>query len=175
MESMYRFIPNLMSGLRIFLIIPFTYSLAYDDMTAVVLITVTMILSDYFDGYLARKWDVVSDAGKILDPLADKLCVAAIGLVLVFMRGFPLMLVILLVLRDILILIAGFLLIRKDSDVPISNALGKVTVGIIAVCILIYLFQVDFLKSPAVILTVIMLVVSSVSYWRLFQRIIRPK
>jgi CDP-diacylglycerol--glycerol-3-phosphate 3-phosphatidyltransferase len=164
-----------MSGLRIFLIIPFTYSLAYDDMKAVVLITVTMILSDYFDGYLARKWDVVSDAGKILDPLADKFCVAAIGLVLVFMRGFPLMLVILLVLRDILILIAAFLLIRKDSYVPISNALGKVTVGIIAVCLLIYLFQVDFLKSPAVILTVIMLVVSSVSYWRLFQRIIRPK
>lgn len=157
------------------MIIPFTYSLAYDDMTAVVLITVTMILSDYFDGYLARKWDVVSDAGKILDPLADKLCVAAIGLVLVFMRGFPLMLVVLIVLRDILILIAGFLLIRKDSDVPISNTLGKVTVGIIAVCILIYLFQVDFLKSPAVILTVIMLVASSVSYWRLFQRIIRPK
>lgn len=157
------------------MIIPFTYSLAYDDMTAVVLITVTMVLSDYFDGYLARKWDVVSDAGKILDPLADKLCVAAIGLVLVFMRGFPLMLVILLVLRDILILIAGFLSIRKDSHVPISNALGKVTVGVIAGCLLIYLFRVDFLKSPAVILTVIMLVVSSVSYWRLFQRIIRPK
>lgn len=172
---MYRFIPNLISGLRIFLIIPFTYSLAYDDMTAVVLITVTMILSDYFDGYLARKWDVVSDAGKILDPLADKLCVAAIGLVLVFMRGFPLMLAILLVLRDILILIAGVLLIRKDSHVPISNDLGKVTVGIIALCLLIYLFQVDFLKSPAVVLTVIMLAVSTVSYWRAFQRIIRPK
>jgi len=172
MQPLFRYIPNILSGLRVFLIFPFTYSLAYDDMPAVLLIVITMILSDYFDGYLARKWNVVSDAGKILDPLADKLCIAAVGLVLVFLRGFPLLLVILLVLRDILILTAGFLLIRKDSHVPAFNVPGKVTVGVVAVCLLIYLFRVDFLKLPAVILTVIMLVISSVSYWKMFRQAI---
>lgn len=175
MEPLYRYIPNILSGLRIFLIIPFTYSLAYDDMTAVILITATMILSDYFDGYLARKWNVVSDAGKILDPIADKLCVAAIGLVLVFLRGFPLLLVILFVIRDIIILIAGFLLMRKDSHVPVSNALGRVTVSVVAICLLVYLFRVNFLKSPAVIFTVIMLVMSSISYWKMFREVVQPK
>ncbi len=169
MEPLHRYIPNILSALRIFLIFPFTYSLAYDDMPAVILIVITMILTDYFDGYLARKWNVVSDAGKILDPLADKICVAAVALVLVFLRGFPLLLVILLVLRDVLILIAGFLILRKDSHVPVSNVLGKVTVGIVAACLLIYLFRLDFLKAPAVILTAVMLVVSSVSYWKMFR------
>ena len=69
MEPLYRYIPNTLSVLRVFLILPFTYSLAYDDMLAVLLIAVTMILTDYFDGYLARKRNVVSDAGKILEPL----------------------------------------------------------------------------------------------------------
>lgn len=169
MEPVYRYVPNTLSVLRVFLIIPFTYSLAYDDMLAVLLIAVTMILTDYFDGYLARKWNVVSDAGRILDPLADKLCVAAVGIVLVFLRGFPLFLIILLLLRDIIILVAGFLMIRKNSQVPVSDALGKVTVAVVSTCLLIYLFRMDLLKAPAVILTIIMLLVSSVSYWKMFR------
>lgn len=172
MISLHTHIPNILSGLRVFLIIPFIYSLAYDDMVAVFLIVVTMILSDYFDGYLARKWNLVSDSGKILDPLADKLCVAAIGIVLVFLRGFPLLLAMVLVLRDILILIAGLLMMRKYPQVPVSNVLGRVTVSVVAFCMLVYLFRVDFLKSPAVILTVIMLVISSVSYWKKFREVL---
>lgn len=175
MIPLHTHIPNILSGLRVFLIIPFIYSLAYDDMVAVFLIVVTMILSDYFDGYLARKWNLVSDSGKILDPLADKLCVAAIGIVLVFLRGFPLLLAMVLVLRDILILIAGLLMMRKYPLVPVSNVLGRVTVSVVAFCMLVYLFRVDFLKSPSVILTVIMLVISSASYWKKFREALLAK
>lgn len=164
MEIFYKHIPNILSGLRIFLVIPFIYSLAYDDMPAVVLIAVTMVLTDYFDGFLARKWNIESETGRILDPLADKICVASVGLVLVFLRGFPPLLLIALILRDLGILLAGLLVIRNRSVVPVSNILGKVTAGVIAACLLIYLFQIEVLKAPAVVFTVIMLVLSSLSY-----------
>jgi CDP-diacylglycerol--glycerol-3-phosphate 3-phosphatidyltransferase len=163
-EILYKHIPNMLSGLRIFLIIPFIYSLAYDDMPAVVLIAVTMILTDYFDGFLARRWNIESETGRILDPLADKICVASVGLVLVFLRGFPPLLLIAMIARDLGILLTGLLVIRNRSVVPVSNILGKITAGVMAACLLVYLFEIGFLKAPAVIITIIMLVVSSLSY-----------
>jgi CDP-diacylglycerol--glycerol-3-phosphate 3-phosphatidyltransferase len=163
-DNLYKHIPNILSGLRIFLVIPFIYSLAYDDMPAVVLIAATMILTDYFDGFLARRWRAETEAGRILDPLADKICVASVGLVLVFLRGFPPLLLIALLVRDLGILLAGLLVIRNRSAVPVSNFLGKVTVGVIAACLLVYLFEIEFLKTLMVVITIVMLVVSSLSY-----------
>lgn len=164
MDNLHKHIPNILSGLRIFLVIPFVYSLAYDDMPAVVLIAATMILSDYFDGFLARRWKTETEVGRILDPLADKFCVASVGLVLVLLRGFPPLLLIALIVRDLGILLTGLLVIRSRSEVPVSNILGKVTVGVIAACMLVYLFEIDFLKTLAVVITIIMLIVSSLSY-----------
>jgi CDP-diacylglycerol--glycerol-3-phosphate 3-phosphatidyltransferase len=169
MEILYKHIPNILSGLRIFLVIPFIYSLAYDDMPAVVLIALAMILSDYFDGFLARRWNIETETGRILDPLADKICVASVGLVLVFLRGFPPLLLIAVIVRDLGILLAGLLVIRNKSVVPVSNVLGKMTAGVLAICLLIYLFEIEFLKTPAVVITIIMLVVSSLSYLVVFR------
>lgn len=164
MDNLYKHIPNILSGLRIFLVIPFVYSLAYDDMPAVILIAATIILTDYFDGFLARRWRSETEVGRILDPLADKICVASVGMALVFLRGFPPLLLLALIVRDLGILMAGLLVIRNRSAVPVSNVLGKLTVGVIAACLLVYLFEIEFLKTLTVIITIIMLVLSSLSY-----------
>lgn len=170
MDIVRQNIPNALSVMRVIMILPFSYALIYDDMTGVVLIMAAILLSDYFDGYLARKWDATSDLGKILDPLADKICVATVGIILVFLRGFPLSLAIAMILRDILIVIAGLMLIRKDTRIPVSNNLGRVTVSSFALCMIVYLFQWTALKTPAVVLAVVMLLASSVSYGRMFYR-----
>jgi CDP-diacylglycerol--glycerol-3-phosphate 3-phosphatidyltransferase len=170
MDVVRQNIPNALSVMRIIMILPFSYALIYDDMTGVILIMVAILLSDYFDGYLARKWGATSDLGMILDPLADKACVATVGIILVFLRGFPLSLAIAMILRDILIVVAGLMLIRKDTMIPVSNNLGRVTVSSFAACMIVYLFQWNALKAPAVILAVVMLVASSISYARIFYR-----
>ena len=61
-------------------------------------------LSDFFDGFIARKWDQVTDLGKILDPMADS--IARISVFLTFTQGFiklPLLLVLVFLYRDVVI------------------------------------------------------------------------
>jgi len=155
------------------MIVPFIYALIYENITGMFLIMITILSTDYFDGFLARRWNATSDLGRILDPLADKICVAATGIVLVVLRGFPIPLAAAMILRDIIILMAGLYLVRRDFPIPVSNNIGRATVGVFAACMIVYLFRLNFLKAPVVILTVGMLILSLVSYGRMFLRTIR--
>ncbi|MEE9555386.1 MAG: CDP-alcohol phosphatidyltransferase family protein, partial [candidate division Zixibacteria bacterium] len=163
-------IPNALSILRIIMIIPFIYAFVYEDYLGVVLILATILATDYFDGYLARKWDASSDLGRVLDPLADKITVASIGILMVFLRGFPLWLALGLVVRDLLILIAAFQMMRKELPIPVSNNLGRFTVGVFAATMIVYLFRLNIMKTPAVLLSTIMIVWSMISYGRVYFR-----
>ena len=70
-------IPNALTILRFLLVPVFLYFLYMSDSGALISLIIFVIasLTDYVDGTLARKWNVVSDFGKIMDPLADKLLV----------------------------------------------------------------------------------------------------
>ena len=73
-------LPNLLSLLRILIIPVLVYLLNYTDRASSLIAALLFLLAsitDYFDGYLARRTKTVSDLGKILDPLADKLIVAS--------------------------------------------------------------------------------------------------
>ncbi len=71
-------IPNLLTLLRILLIIPFCYfvtaGIQWDALALVIFVVAAF--TDWFDGFYARRFKQFSDAGKLLDPLADKLLVA---------------------------------------------------------------------------------------------------
>ncbi len=170
MDMVRKNIPNMLSILRVVMIIPFIYALVYEDYVGVVLILITILGTDYFDGYLARKWDASSELGRILDPLADKITVASVGILMIFLRGFPVWLALGLVVRDLIILLAAFHMIRRDLPIPISNNLGRVTVGVFAATLIIFLFRLEVMKTPAVLLSAIMVVVSTVSYGKMFFR-----
>jgi CDP-diacylglycerol---glycerol-3-phosphate 3-phosphatidyltransferase len=73
-------LPNLLSLFRILIIPVLVYLLTYNDRVSGLLAAFLFVLAsitDYFDGYLARRNRSVSDVGKILDPLADKLMVVS--------------------------------------------------------------------------------------------------
>lgn len=106
---MYKKIPNALTILRMLLVPLFIWLLFFarqDSASAWALaIFVIASVTDYFDGYLARKWDVISDFGKIMDPLADKLLVlsALIGLTLLPPFKLHPAIFILIFLREVLI------------------------------------------------------------------------
>lgn len=94
-------------------------------------------LSDLLDGYVARKLNQVSELGKIIDPLADKICVISIGIILLIQNIIPLWFVLVIVLRDILIFSGGIYLKYSKKIVPASNWIGKISVFIIG-CTLLF-------------------------------------
>ena len=76
-------IPNLLSVLRILVIAPFAYFFLNGQLLLAVLFLAFSGLSDMFDGMIARKFNQITELGKMLDPLADKLTQGTIALSLI--------------------------------------------------------------------------------------------
>lgn len=105
-------LPNGVSFLRILLIPVFAYLIVHRPTTTAGLILFAVVVAtDWVDGWLARRTDQVSELGKILDPTADRLAIAA-GLIALVVRGaFPLWAALLILVRDAAVVIAGAVLL----------------------------------------------------------------
>ncbi len=101
-------VPNLLSLVRILLIPVFVLLLLRRGTEAAGLILLGLVVStDWIDGYIARHTGQVSNVGKLLDPIADRLAIAS-GLIALVARGaFPLWAALLVIVRDLLVMIAG--------------------------------------------------------------------
>lgn len=125
---------NYLSLLRLFLAIPFWFVLQTDSTApnyAAVALAFFAALTDISDGYFARRFNQVTEWGKIIDPLADKVCVAVIALQLWLHGSMPGLLFWIIISRDVLILIASLALSSRLQKVLPSNYLGKITVLVI--------------------------------------------
>lgn len=133
------YISNLVSILRILLIIPVSYLLLYkfeSENTLIIILVLCMYFSDLLDGYLARKLNQVSEFGKIIDPLADKIAVISIAIILLILGKIPIWYVSVIVIRDVLILSFGIYLDKKKDIRLMSNYPGKIAVFSIGLIIL---------------------------------------
>ncbi|MBE6823759.1 MAG: CDP-alcohol phosphatidyltransferase family protein [Ruminococcaceae bacterium] len=119
-------IPNIICLIRILLITPFVEFFLDGDYLWAALVIIASGLSDCFDGMIARKFNQESELGKILDPLADKLTLLAVGVCITIVEPFFLPIMIILVLKDILMLIGSSKVIKKGVLVPKSKWYGKV-------------------------------------------------
>lgn len=82
-------------------------------------------VTDFLDGYIARKYNMISNFGKFMDPLADKLLVCSALICLLALGRINVFLVLVIIARDFII--SGFRLVASDKDVVIAaNMWGKV-------------------------------------------------
>jgi cardiolipin synthase len=107
-------VPNLLSLIRILLIPVFVLLILHHGTEAAGVILLAVVVStDWIDGYIARRTGQVSNLGKILDPVADRLAIAA-GLIALMARdAFPVWAGLLVLIRDGLILAAGAALLFR--------------------------------------------------------------
>jgi len=120
-------IPNVISFLRIALIPVFVFLIVDPDTRrAGLVLFVVVVATDWVDGALARAIGQVSDLGKVLDPVADRLAIAAGLIALVVADAFPLWAALLILVRDVTVLIAGLVLLSTRRARIEVRHLGKV-------------------------------------------------
>ncbi len=121
-----RQIPNILTVLRIALIVPFSYFLLSQQYQHAFLTFVIAGVSDGVDGFLARQFDWRSRFGAIADPLADKLLLITTYVLLTWLGELPLWLVLLIFGRDLIIVVGGLLFHYKVHRFDIQpTLLGK--------------------------------------------------
>lgn len=166
---------NILSMLRAVLAIPVTYLILVDGPVIWILgLILLAAMTDWFDGHLARWSHTVSDWGKVLDPLADKIAALAVSMALVIRGSLPAWFVGFLLVREVLIVLGGILLARRTGYVVMSIWWGKIAVTALAVTVLAALLKAD----PPVLqfcvwLTVALIVYASVLYVLRFRRVLR--
>ena len=159
-------VSNAVSALRVVLVPPTLYSiwLGPDFHWVVFWLVMGMVVSDILDGALARARNEVTEWGKIIDPIADKLAIDSIAAMLVYMKGLPLWVAATVIGRDVLIVIGGVLLASRVKEVPSSNFWGKATTCVMAALLLTYAMDFDPPKPVLVPLAGFLILASFVSY-----------
>ena len=111
-------LPNKLTIFRVILVIPFVALMlnGYDLWAVAVFIIAS--LTDLLDGKIARKYNLITDFGKFMDPLADKLLACAAMICLVEMGRLPAWMVIVIISREFII--SGFRLVASDNGVVIA-------------------------------------------------------
>lgn len=159
---------------RAVLVVPivfFLYGSSPVDKWVAVALIVLSSLTDLFDGMLARYRNEVTEVGKIIDPIADKLSVVAVLLTLGFQGRIPLWFLWMAIARDGLIIAGGIYLRRRAGVVLQSNTTGKWAVVIIALFALIVIIDLPVFSTAASVffgMSVAMVVVSFLLYAKRF-------
>lgn len=163
-------LPNKLTMFRVILI-PFFVLFMLVDITTVdkwiaLAIFIVASLTDLLDGKIARKYNLVTNFGKFMDPLADKLLVCSALICLVELAKLPAWMVIVIIAREFII--SGFRLIASDNGVVIAASYWgkfKTTFQMVMICLLIAdIAAIEIITNVIVWIALILTVVSLIDY-----------
>ena len=162
---------NFLSISRLISAIPLIYCLngmyAHDYLKIYsILIIIYIFLSDILDGYFARKTNIVTDFGKIIDPVADKICLIVVLIYLIDVYQLPfLIFFILLSIRDCILLMYTLYLMIEHNYVAQANTYGKLFIFFSLVTLILYVYKINvFLSQSMYYFTLVMLIWSTITY-----------
>ena len=118
-------IPNVLSIIRIMLVPVFVCLFLTDRVGVAVIVFIISGITDVLDGYIARKYNFISNMGKILDPFADKLMQFSAFVCLYISHLVPLWMPVVYFIKEIATLIAAILVFKKGNVVVKSHVFGK--------------------------------------------------
>ena len=165
-------LPNKLTIVRVCLIPFFVAALLFDhgnNYTMRIVANVLFIiasLTDLFDGKIARKYNMVTNFGKFMDPLADKLLVCSALICLIELGQLAAWVVIVIISREFII--SGFRLVAADNGVVIAASYwGKFKTTFHMIAVILLIFDIPALRMVAninVVIAVALTIISLVDY-----------
>ncbi|MBL7999049.1 MAG: CDP-alcohol phosphatidyltransferase family protein [Candidatus Kapabacteria bacterium] len=164
---------NLLSALRLIMAFPIGYLVYLKTFPVTVSVLVIIAcFTDYLDGYIARRFNQVSEFGKVIDPIADKVCISVSTIALFANGTMPLWLIAMILGRDAVILVCGIFVQRRYGITMMSNMAGKITVTVLALVMLLMTVGFDSYRDIQLGVAASALILSFVLYAIAFARTI---
>jgi CDP-diacylglycerol--glycerol-3-phosphate 3-phosphatidyltransferase len=139
-----------------FFVIPIGFAVYYDKFTLSLVLFIIAALTDWLDGFVARKTNTVTDVGKVMDQIADKVLINSVLIFMVDLKMVPSWLVVTIVWRDILVS-AVRILAAKKGEIVAANIFGKLKT-VFQMTLVIVLLSKDIFRSPLLEISLVWIV-----------------
>ena len=168
-------IPNILTIIR-FILIPFIFtSVVNNDYLAALIIFTISAITDVLDGFIARKFNYITDLGKLIDPLADKLTQVSLLLSLAILKILPWWIFAIVFIKECVMVISASFLYKRKDVVVYSKWYGKLATVLFYLAIVVSLivnqfhvqmpFKIDlYLYYLAILATIFSLIMYSIKF-----------
>lgn len=171
-KNKYINIPNFLTMLRFLMIGVMVAFFLNDHPIYAMIIFCVAVFTDFLDGYIARRFNQITNIGKLLDPLADKLLQIAAIFCMFWVGYLPLVAFILVVMCEVLMVYgASFLFLHRHTIVA-ANSFGKIAAGVMYGAILatfLHDYTTPF-DGYAIFLGIALIYISMAQYWYITMR-----
>lgn len=162
-QELFRLTVPLVLTLCRLLLAPFIFLAIFSERAQIaILLFVFASITDVLDGYIARRYNLTTKLGSIIDPLADKVVISATIAALVIKNDFPFPVFVLFLIRDVLIVAGGAWIIQKRLPVISPTRISKLTTFFQISSIIAFFLQIAFL--PVVTITSVLTILSGIDY-----------
>lgn len=157
-------IPNYITFLRILLIPVYLYYFIQGNILAAALFFALSAITDFLDGYIAKKYNLESKTGKLLDPLADKLTIVSILLVLMYLDIIPRFISYIILARELFILFSGIITYIFGLNFINPSFIGKFSMALLYLAIALKLLDIDYFGNLLFYIVIPINIISALDY-----------
>lgn len=165
-----RHIPNILTCLRLVMVVFFIVFFIKGNYDVCLYLYIAAFITDVLDGFLARKFNWISKFGKLVDPFADKAMLISALICLCAVGAFPIWLLIIMAVKELLMVIGGAILLRKKNVAVYADMWGKVATGLFFASITLSLIKLAYASViPQWLLTCLYIAAIGISIFSLFH------
>ncbi len=160
-------IPNILSVIRI-LLIPVIVAVYFSEMDNSAAWAIALVLlsglTDVVDGFIARHFNMISDIGKILDPIADKLTQFTVIICISLKHPLLIPVAVIIFIKEILMLIGAVIFVRRGNETPYARWWGKMTTVILYITMTLFIVSDIFLIPDSIMITAVSLSIAGLAF-----------